>query len=1010
MGRMTGIDAKDGAYSRWNTALAQAYFVEDNAGKLVYLDKDDEAFVAAATSLGTAVDEAPAALAAAVRERLHWKRSGTPIFTWFDYETEQWLARRNRSDGKPTEPPHIALLTVFSIAAETMGNMSGGRQSGNEAGFYAQLENLLSIPAEESLRLRSAFRASTEAYWEALALWLEEHDGALGLPSAYALTHRYVGLPVSQALVRETERRNLRRMFEEQGLLPGSVLSHSEMFGALDVWIRSARTSANAAMIKMWGNSDTRDRITDIAVAELAAWDGPGNDGIGETHNAHAKRCFITLREKRKGLGTVFQLGLLVNLQVASEEEAILTGENNDIPVVLRHNSPGRAGVDFGPAVPEYASFLEGLVSITTASGLTIRRFPKNVLILSRDPVTERYMETDRIMPGTPARILVRLESGLADAVERIIIDSAQPGYVRHPENSAGIPQGWIIFDRVQIVRSPAAALTASKELAGFELRLSSQMTLTGGLKLPGRIARWSSLSPLQLVITSEDEGHFDLVATTLKDESLQAQEIVLKSAIRAPYAVMVADLDIDREDFTLSLRAGKRTLQSLAVKLRDSTSTRLLAAEPFRYLCRDFMNPMWPITAVPNNAAEHIGIDGLLIDGDVRQAREVPYLKAGTWKERRVERPRGTLVRLAPPGPTSCLVTGRHRFVFPTFHGGWPQTNWMYGECEQCHLSHRAPTRPKQRVQRTTPSSQVQLPPLLDTETNWEALMDALAYIGSGTIKEFSVLARQLEDTAFFEKYLISSLEALAFIEVERNESHLITHWEVAASSIGGLSDGSWMLAGLWGKDMQAHAAEAVKNAGGRMDVLNGQTHASKIIMDMTASEVEQLAADLDVVFQPNAAEALAAVLPEISTLDGSLTRALLPSMQGCQFFEPASATWIDVESAEYPGLFRTRDGYLTQYIYRNQQDVEDGVGAKVTVELGKHLSAVQYGRHLVAYDPDSRMLSVPMGADLPGIYGRAAVMASGCLPTADYRTSSLNYRGVELQTARLLIGKVAS
>lgn len=1010
----SGSDARSTAYDRWNEALAKAYFVDDNAGKLVYLDKDDEAFVEAATSLGIAMDQAPESLSSAVRERLSWKWSGVPMFASFDQMTERWLAQRIATDGESPAPPHIALLTLFSMAAETMGSLPSRTQR-SEAGFYAQLGKLLSIPAGESPRLRTAFRAATEAYWEALALWLEDRDGALGLPSAYALTHRYVGLPVSQALVRETERRNLRRMFDEQGLLPGAALSHNEMFSALDVWIRSARSTANATMIKMWGNSDTQDRITDIALAELAAWDGPSDGGAGVETSGSAKRCFFTLRESRQGLATVFQLGLVANLQLASDENGMLAGEHGDVGVVLRSGLVSQAGVDFGNVLPDYASFLEGAVSITTSSGRLIRRFPKNVLILMRDPATERYLETDRVAPGTPARVLVRLQSGLADAVEKILVDSAQPGYRRLPEGVSGLPNGWVMFDRVQMLKSPAAVLTTSKELAGFELRLSAQMSLNGGLKLPGRVPRWSALSPLQLVIAADDEGPFELVMTTLNHETLQAEERVLKRELHAPYAVMIKDLEIDRQDFSLSLRAGKKTLQSIAVKLRNSMSPRAASAAPYRYLCRDFSNPLWPVTAVPSKEANQVGIDGLLVQEEIgagTPAREVSYSASGKWKAHRVEGSKRNILRLPPPSPTSCLVTGKHYFIFPTFHGGWPQTTWMYGECERCRLSRRAPTRPTMKsVQRTAPSNQAPLPPLhMKEEPNWEAMMDALAYLGSGTADEFSVLARQLEDTPLFEKQLITSLEALAYIEVQRDSSQRVSHWEIAASSIGGLSDGSWMLAGLWDPEMVSDVEQAVDERGGRIERADEAAHASIIIRGMPESAVKQLAADLKVVLRPNAADAFARVLPDISTVGQSLHRTSLSISEGCQFFDTGSASWLDVESAEHPGLFRTRSGYLAQYIFRSPADVANGVGASVDVELGKHLAAVQEGRHLMAYDPESKTLSVPLGAGLPGIYGRAAVMASGRLPNSDYRTSSLNYRGVELQTARLLIGKLAS
>ena len=49
--------------------------------------------------------------------------------------------------------------------------------------------------------------------WRELNRWLEEHDGEHGLPTANPLDRRvHIGYPLSQALIRENDRR----------LLPGS--------------------------------------------------------------------------------------------------------------------------------------------------------------------------------------------------------------------------------------------------------------------------------------------------------------------------------------------------------------------------------------------------------------------------------------------------------------------------------------------------------------------------------------------------------------------------------------------------------------------------------------------------------------------------------------------------------------------------------------------------------------------------------------------------------------------
>ena len=74
----------------------------------------------------------------------------------------------------------------------------------------------------------------------------------------------------------------------------------------------------------------------------------------------------------------------------------------------------------------------------------------------------------------------------------------------------------------------------------------------------------------------------------------------------------------------------------------------------------------------------------------------------------------------------------------------------------------------------------------------------------------------------------------------------------------------------------------------------------------------------------------------------------------------------------------------------------------------LGKHVVARETGVALVSYDPELRRLSVPIGAALPGLYGRAAVLCSGLLPTLVDEDFSLNYGDISPEFAHTLVAKL--
>ncbi|GAA5189805.1 hypothetical protein GCM10023346_05370 [Arthrobacter gyeryongensis] len=695
------------SYADWNAALARAFFGRDKAGELVYLDKDDDPFEQACRDVGVGLNDADESLARAVGEKLCWKQSGRAFFADFDLMTKSWVARRRNAIRDSIEippPPHIALLVLFSSAAERMGsaNIDTGAA---ESSYYSSLEGLLGIPREESGRFRVSFTKSSEAYWESLSLWLEDQDGQRGLPSAYALMHRYVGLPISQALVRERERRNLKKMFEEQGFLPGTAVSHIDMHGAIDVWIASARTTANAVLRKMWASTELQNRIVEIALGELATWDGAGQlGGSGQTLPGQKnQRALLTLRDARVALRSEMRFGLMAGPNVSPGDMCRiegLDGAAREFPLDLI--GVGSAGFDFRAVGLDVGSAVSGDLQIHLSSGLKLGRFPKKVVILTRDAFSAAYVESDRINAAVLSRLLVRDEPQLVAAVQKILSDAAQPGFAAVPGGTGGVPRGWTVFKDVVLLRAPEPALVTGSDLSAFQPRLSTQMTISGGLKLPGRLPRWSAFSPIHVIIASETDDPVDLAILTRNAETLQTEETVISRGLSVPAVVNLTDILEGVDDFTLSLRRGKTTLQTLAVKLRSSWVPSPDCSQRFRSLCHDLGDPLWPIQAVPSEDAATPGVDGIAVSGAVVRYTPRKVASRPDWNSQGRVDPKSPPLLVAGPPADSCIVTGRHRWNLPLFDGKWPKSRWMYGVCTQCGMSKRHPTRiPKDQTSR---------------------------------------------------------------------------------------------------------------------------------------------------------------------------------------------------------------------------------------------------------------------------------------------------------------------
>jgi len=146
--------------------------------------------------------------------------------------------------------------------------------------------------------------------------------------------------------------------------------------------------------------------------------------------------------------------------------------------------------------------------------------------------------------------------------------------------------------------------------------------------------------------------------------------------------------------------------------------------------------------------------------------------------------------------------------------------------------------------------------------------------------------------------------------------------------------------------------------------------------------------------------AEELAAQLPSLSKVIAALPRVPAPSRtEGLTFFDPPSAKWQDAGSLSLAGAYRIR-GFATTDVLRTHEDLASGQMVYSTVHLGKHASALLWGRGpLMAYDVEDQTLRVPLGANLPGLYERAVVLASGLAPYPSH--GSLCYPFVPPQVA---------
>ena len=433
-------------YLRWNHAIASRYFSQEKVGQPVYLDLDEATLEEIGSELGISENAAEDFLEA-IRSSLTltianvFHRHIASCRDWLSNQ-EDWLREQSID-----EPPCIALLGFFAFVAEQM-NKDEDFSSSN---YYGRLSQILGFSPEEKQRIDRHFRGTSPLFWGLLNGWLENQGGARGYPTAFAFDRRrYVGLPISQALVRASDREKLRSFFAENGLQPGQRASNEELISLLNDWIPTS--SVSAGLKSTWGQRAARERIAEIASVELLSWDGL----LDDEQQVGGRQIGISLAAQirsRPTLRVSFEF-LIRDSKLAIEGEyAIAVGRhvfnNSDVVQVQKSELDLWLTLDTDHSVPDaLASNLELHKSGT--SEFELSRKSKRLSILRFLPEEGIYVETKQIALLEKSLLLV--QESLSSDVDEYLSTTARPGYqVLSPDEVSGLPGGWVLFRNVQV-------------------------------------------------------------------------------------------------------------------------------------------------------------------------------------------------------------------------------------------------------------------------------------------------------------------------------------------------------------------------------------------------------------------------------------------------------------------------------------------------------------------------------------------------------------------------------
>lgn len=1002
----------------WRAALVEDLFGEA-AGLPLYLFLEPERFEAIAQHVGSDGDRR-AAFARAVGDQMEWQ--GDQWRRWRE-QARAWEAA-----GKVGAPPFVDLLVLLTFAAENM--VADDDHAAHN--YYARLSALLGLDGPRADRLRRVF-SETVWFWQALNDWLEEWEGERGWPTARAYDRRkYIGYPLSQALVREQDRRSLHAAFERYNLQPMRRMGAAEMIEILSDWV--ARRAAPGNLIRLWTDRDARRRIAEIACAELSHWGGGATHRqAGGAHDAAGRTRRLEWMAELS-LAPVAKLELFLIARGASEDtigsyhvgerrtdaagHAAVEGAQN-----LRFELfPGMRWASLEPwAQIGVTSLFSGVLELIDDDDpeRSFLRSPAPILVLEAEGDRIQFLEVPRVQLFKPALVLAHASN--AGLIEGHLRANAREGWRKFAaEELQNLPVGWVAFTDVLMIKPVEENRVAKLEplCAGS----ATVIEFSGGLQLGHGV--WHLRRPPE-VMASVDSG--DGFSLTIAARNAGGEGALL-GAYFGRAVVQLGAASVGDHEIALQKRlsSGVRTLDVVSLRLRTGDVPKPVGVRDGRDERYELSAPtgLFSLSSAFDPIAANLR--GCLLENAATLPGGVPVLRAPELA-----------LRVRPPRPDhfqrraarvdderfaqSCAVRAHHIWDCEPGRPGDDYRTLKYQRCQTCHREEwtrnrgvrragaPAPQHAQRQVRTLSPVPRYR--PRTQIEAGgYDLLLDALTYLTSGSADRFRSLARDINPEEGFAWKAANLFAGLGHVDLEMQAGRL-RGWRVSPSGLVETSDGAWALAGARSALLLATLRTWATERGYGFDVF--QMAEGPALVRLQAPTISALPS-IDVVSplgQPlyvakNWSRRLLGALPGLQHALSALPEFKIGG-DAVEWFDLDAHQWSPAEGERRVGAFRV-DFRGLNYGFAGAADVERHIMRVGDAALVKHLAAAAAGQSLVHYDKDRAALLTPLGAGLPGLLERAAIMCSGKAPRYRSDAGLIEYDDVPVDIATLIQNKL--
>lgn len=979
-------------YDTVNTFINDLFFDGRFAAQPVYLSMDNAMRGEVAGKLGIDPASVEDSICECVRSTL--ATYGDP------FSRHAAVGRRWRRDGMRSPPPFSAVLFMLSHAAEQMEE-GAGVASNN---YYVRLSEVCSV----DVSVLKHYRHTTEPLWIALNDWLTANNHVLGRPTAYTngTTWRYVEWPMSQAIVRASDRDRFHDLFERYGFNGSDTISRRDMGHYLSGWMTTS--APNSRLRKVWSKSGLRERVAEAAIAELAIWSGSASgaarDGI---YAARPTRLSLVANLVPRFPSQVLEL----HLGYLGEQADPITLSNENGEFQFGNDTFGSfATITPSPFMNGDIAFGESLAFTQHGTSATMEWQPRLVIPLARSPQGSLWVEATRVSFGTPHMLLVRDTNDLPQKVLAYLARAAaKPPTKATASTLKGLPEGWVLYHDVQVADASIHPETRDLECL-VPLGDDSVIDVTGGLVLlPGFFH--ARRPPFARFVVPSGKARIGLLRIGSEAELASSSEVGREAVLSFDgHTTTHADLSVR------GFQNGK-LVDKVEVFLREAGSPTPLQRDGRGQLRHGSILSafQWDgvtggVSGMSTGADAAIDLPDIATDAEI--SHEVPAGGEETLQEATYAQ---AITRQA--GRHTCIQAGYHHWQVPMVPEGTPRATPFTCECLNCKQNLVLMYRPRKvsgaaRVTNMAleaiPLAPIPAPVDHDQQPiDHNLLLDALCFLGYGTWSKFETLLACMTRVQQYPRQLAQDYASLGLLDLElRKGSSSIRSWCVPAPSANFTTDGRAFLSGFRSTRLVEEIGERVVAGGGGTAVVQAIGAPSTIFID--GLEPAQLRDAIEGVLDPHGrqvvvnvfpAKALAAACLSIGPIESGLSPVSIGRARNLQVFNLQNAKWEDIETVRAAGCYRWNEGAQTYAFVDHNLNAHSG-----PYQVTKLLAARDAGIKLHAYDSASEAFNATLGCEPPGLLARALVACSGTLPSMGRGTTT--YQGIPPAVAATILG----